>query len=113
MNFYNTNPMAEMALPTEDGPVVRLVEFGRMLEHAIYRRIRLKFYRLHCQFISGNDRRASYDYFMLVCGPLSAKSQTLAADGAVSVIEEDGSLISAPPSCNEPLAEPARRPGPR
>lgn len=113
MNFYNTNPMAEMALPTEDGPVVRLVEFGRMLEHAIYRRIRLKFYRLHCQFISGNDRRASYDYFMLVCGPLSAKSQTLAADGAVSLIEEDGSLISAPPSCNEPLAEPARRPGPR
>lgn len=113
MNFYNTNPMAEMALPTEDGPVVRLVEFGRMLEHAIYRRIRLKFYRLHCQFISGNDKRASYDYFMLVCGPLSAKSQTLAADGAVSVIEEDGSLISAPPSCNEPLAEPARRPGPR
>jgi hypothetical protein len=113
MNFYNTNPMAEMALPTEDGPVVRLVEFGRMLEHAIYRRIRLKFYRLHCQFISGNDRRASYDYFMLVCGPLSAKSQTLAADGAVSVIEEDGSLISAPPSCNEPLAEPARQPGPR
>jgi hypothetical protein len=113
MNFYNTNPMAEMALPTEDGPVVRLVEFGRMLEHAIYRRIRLKFYRLHCQFISGNEKRASYDYFMLVCGPLSAKSQTLAADGAVSVIEEDGSLISAPPSCNEPLAEPARRPGPR
>jgi hypothetical protein len=113
MNFYNTNPMAEMALPTEDGPVVRLVEFGRMLEHAIYRRIRLKFYRLHCQFISGNDRRASYDYFMLVCGPLSAKWQTLAADGAVSLIEEDGSLISAPPSCNEPLAEPARRPGPR
>ena len=43
----------------------------------MYRRIRLKFYRLHCQFISGNDRRAPYDYFMLVCGPVSAKSQTL------------------------------------
>ena len=113
MNFYNINPMAEMALPTEDGPVVRLVEFGRMLEHAMYRRIRLKFYRLHCQFISGNDRRAPYDYFMLVCGPVSAKSQTLAADGAVSMIGEDGALISAPPSCSEPPAEPARRPGPR
>ncbi len=113
MNFYNTDPMAEMALPTEDGPIIRLIEFGRMLEHAMYRRIRLKFYRLHCQFISGNDRRAPYDYFMLVCGPVSAKSQTLAADGAVSMIGEDGALIGAPPSCSEPVTEPARRPGPR
>jgi hypothetical protein len=113
MNFYNINPMAWMALPPEDGPVIRLVEFGRMLEHATYRRIRLKFYRLHCQFISGNDRRAPYDYFMLVSGPVSAKSQTLAADGAVSMIGEDGALISSPPSCGEPLAEPTRRTGPR
>jgi hypothetical protein len=113
MNFYDTNPLAEMALPPENGPVVRLVEFGRMLEHATYRRIRLRFYRLHCQFISGNDRRAPYDYFMLVCGPVSAKSQTLAPDGAVSMIGEDGALISSPPSYGEPLAEPARRTGPR
>ena len=98
LNFYNTNPMAEMALPTENEPVVRLVEFSRMLEHAMYRRIRLNFYRLHCQFISGNDRRAAYDYFMLVCGPVSAKSQTLAPDGAVSMIGDDGALISVPPS---------------
>src|SRR6516225_11514972 len=82
-----------MGLPTGDGPVVRLVEFGRMLEHAMYRRIRLKFYRLHCQFISGNDRRAPYDYFMLICGPVSAKSQTLASDGAVSMIGDDGACI--------------------
>ena len=109
MNFYNLNPMAWMALPPEDGPVIRLVEIGRMLEHAMYRRIRLRFYRLHCQFVSGNDKRASYDYFMLICGPVSAKSQTLAPDGAVSMIGEDGALIRSPPSYGEPLAEPARR----
>jgi hypothetical protein len=98
LNFYDTKPMAEMALPTENEPVVRLVEFSRMLERAMYRRIRLNFYRLHCQFISGNDRRAAYDYFMLVCGPVSAKSQTLAQDGAVSMFGDDGALISVPPS---------------
>jgi len=97
LNFYDTKPMAEMALPTENEPVVRLVEFSRMLERAMYRRIRLNFYRLHCQFISGNDRRAAYDYFMLVCGPVSAKSQTLAPDGAVSMIGDDGALISGAP----------------
>jgi hypothetical protein len=113
MNFYDTDPMAEMALPTENGPVVKRVEFGRMLDRAMYRRIRLRFYRLHCQFISGNDKRAAYDYFMLVSGPVSAKSQTLAADGAVSMIGEDGALIDASPACSEPLVRPARQSGPR
>jgi hypothetical protein len=113
MNFYDTNPMAEMALPPENGPVVRLVEFGRMLEHATYRRIRLRFYRLHCQFISGNDKRAPYDYFMLVCGPVSARSQTLAPDGTVSMMGEDGAHVTSPSSDGERLAEPVRRTGPR
>ncbi|WP_426437935.1 hypothetical protein [Bradyrhizobium genosp. P] len=96
MNFYNTNPMAEMSLPTEYSPVIRLVEFSRTLERAVYRRIRLRFYRMHCQFVSGNDKRALYDYFMLVCGPVSAKSQTLAEDGALSMIGEDGALVGKP-----------------
>jgi hypothetical protein len=112
MNFYKINPMAEMELPTEGGPVVTLVEFSQTLERTMYRRIRLKFFRMHCQFISGNDKRALYDYFMLLCGPVSAKSQTLAVDGAMSMIGEDGSLISAPPPCSEVPTKPERRPDP-
>jgi hypothetical protein len=112
MNFYNTNPMAEMSLTTKHGPVVRFVEFGRALERRMYRRIRLRFYRVHCQFISGNDKRALYDYFMLVCGPILAKSQTLASDGALSMIGEDGMLIGAP-ACSEATGEPARPSCPR
>jgi len=63
----------------------------------MYQRIRLHFFRLHCQFVSGNDRRTSYDYFMLVCGPVTAKSQTLAPDGAVSMIGNDGALLARAP----------------
>ncbi|MEA2959338.1 MAG: hypothetical protein QOJ58_5150, partial [Alphaproteobacteria bacterium] len=96
MNFYDVDPMAEMSLPSKPGPVIRLVELGRMLEHDVYRRMRLRFYRLHSQFVSGNDKRASYDYFMLVCGPVSARYQTLASDGALSMIGEDGSLKDTP-----------------
>jgi hypothetical protein len=107
MNFYNVDPMAEMSLPNKHGPVVRLVEFGRMLEHDVYRRIRLRFYRLHSQFVSGNDKRASYDYYMLVCGPVSARYQTLAADGALSMVAEDGSLKGTPvPSASLPERTP-------
>jgi hypothetical protein len=97
MNFYDTNPMTEMSLSAEHEPVVRLVEFSRMLQRDVYRRIRLRFYRLHCQFVSGNDKRASYDYFMLVCGPVSAKYQTLASDGVLSMIGENGTLASTSP----------------
>ena len=94
MNFYGTHPTAEMALTASAGPVVRLVEIGRMLEHSIYRKMRLRFFRLHCQFISGNDRRAEYDYFMLVCGPLPAEYQTRNPDGAQGVIGQDGALVA-------------------
>ncbi len=107
MNFYNINPMAEMSLSTEHGPVVKLVEFSRMLERVMYRSIRLRFFRVHCQFISGNDKRALYDYFMLVCGPVSAKRQTITADGALSMIGDDGALVSKLAG-SEPLSEPAR-----
>jgi hypothetical protein len=80
------------------------VRLSRMLDHDIYQRIRLNFFRLHCQFVSGNDKRTSYDYFMLTCGPVSAKSQTLAPDGAMSMIADDGALIAsaAPSECELP-----------
>jgi hypothetical protein len=100
LNFYKSRPMAEMGLSTENEATVRVVKLSRMLDHDRYRRIRLNFFRVHSQFVSGNDRRTSYDYFMLTCGPISAKSQTLAPDGAVSMIADDGGLIAS-----EPLSE--------
>lgn len=107
LNFYDSRPMTEMRLSRENEATVKLVEIGRMLDHDMYRRIRLHFFRLHCQFVRGNDRRASYDYFMLICGPVSAKSQTLATDGAVSMIGDDGArIIGTPPVENELLTRP-------
>jgi hypothetical protein len=97
LNFYKSRPMAEMGLSTENEATVRVVRFSRMLDDDIYRRIGFNFFRLHCQFVSGNDRRASYDYFMLTCGPISARSQTLASDGAVSMIADGGGLVANPP----------------
>jgi hypothetical protein len=97
LNFFKSRPMAEMGLSTENEATVRVVKISRMLDHDMYQRIRFNFFRVHCQFVSGNDRRTSYDYFMLTCGPISAKSQTLAPDGAVSMIAGDGGLIASAP----------------
>ena len=103
MNFYKSRPMAEMGLSTENEATVRVVKLSRMLDDEIYQRIRLRFFRLHNQFVSGNDRRTSYDYFMLTCGPVSAKSQTLAPDGAVSMIGDDGGFIASAPRSESEL----------
>jgi hypothetical protein len=97
LNFYKSRPMAEMGLSTENEATVRIVKISRMLDPDMYQRIRFGFFRVHCQFVSGNDRRTSYDYFMLTCGPISARSQTLAPDGAVSMIADDGGLIASTP----------------
>jgi hypothetical protein len=81
--------------------VVRVVRVSRMLEPAYYRRIKRDFFRLHRQFVSGNDRRAAYDYFMLLCGPPPIERQVRSPDGATSLIGSDGSLLD---QCDEDKA---------
>lgn len=98
MNFYKTNPVSELGLTAIDRPVMRIVKIRNMLDPEAYRRIRRNFYRVHNQFISGNQRRAPYDYFMLVCGPLSAKRQVDLPNGAASVIDASGALIGIEPA---------------
>ena len=74
MNFYRTDPVRSLGLTAGRPPFVRLVRFRSMLSPAGYRRLRRNFFRVHCQFIRANDCRASYDYFMFVCGPLAAQT---------------------------------------
>ena len=107
MNFYKSDPVAALGLPGS-GPLVRVVRISRMLQPQTYRRFRRNFFRVHCQFVSGNDLRAAYDYFMMVCGPLSVESQVRSPDGAVGAIGSGGDLL-ARPAVEEPPQVRARR----
>ena len=93
MNFYKTDPVAALGLEPTGKPVVRVVRISRMLDPAYYRRIKRDFFRLHRQFVSGNDRRSAYDYFMLLCGPIPVERQVRSPDGAASLIGPDGALL--------------------
>jgi len=97
MNFYKTNPVSEMGLTAAGRPEVRIVRIRSMLDPASYRRIRRNFYRVHSQFVSGNERRTAYDYFMLICGPFSAEQQVKLPNGAASAIDGSGALIDVAP----------------
>jgi hypothetical protein len=92
MNFYRTDPIAAMRLPPTGKPILRPVSLRKMLNPSAFRRMRHRLFRLHCQFVSGNDRRAPYDYFMLMLGPVPFERQALTPEGATPSIAPDGAL---------------------
>ena len=51
-------------------PIVRKIHLRDMIEHAAYRRIRGKFFRIHYQFVSANTLEYYYDFFLICFGPL-------------------------------------------
>ena len=51
-------------------PTIWPVRLRDMLTDA-YERVRGSQFRMHYQYVMANDRRAPYDYFMLVCGPVA------------------------------------------
>lgn len=106
MNFYKTDPVAEMKLAATAHPLIRTVRIKNMLDPAIYKRIRRNFFRVHCQFVSANDRRAPYDFFMLMCGPLSAEQQARREHGAAFAFGPDGALL---PVDRPPAPDPERQ----
>ena len=95
MNFYKVDPLIDMGLKGRS-PLIRQVRVKAMLDPAAYRRIKRNFFRVHRQFVSANDRRAAYDYFMLLCGPLSAENQARSRDGAASSMHSEGALAKPP-----------------
>lgn len=101
MNFYRSDPVRILGL---DGPspILRQVRFRRMLSADYYARIKRNFFRLHCQFISGNDRRAPYDYMMTIAGPFHPAALARSPDGAIGWLDDSGAIT--------PAGEPARLP---
>lgn len=73
-------------------PVIRRVQLHEMLSEAAFRRYRLNIMRLHYQFVMANERRAAYDYFMLICGPAPFWLTVNKANGPIDLYAADGSL---------------------
>ncbi len=72
-----------------------------MVSPDYYRRLRWRFFRMHFQFIYASDRRAPYDYAMLVTGPAPIEAwarhpqRTLAAFSETAAFDEERILAGA------------------
>ena len=75
ISFYRCDPASLKRIKgnsdrIERKPIIRRVHIKNMMSPSAYKRFRFRVLRLHYQFVSANDIRATYDYFMLTCGPL-------------------------------------------
>ena len=109
ISFYKFDPVSRSRYyvdPVSGNPIIRRVQIHDMLTKQTYRRFRLRFMRLHYQFVMANERRSTYDYFMMVCGPIPFACSTLNPGGPVELIAPDGALIEpgAPASAGTPKA---------
>ncbi len=101
ISFYKFHPVTLRAIGSASDPappLVRRVQFHEMMTPADFRRYRLSFMRLHYQFVMANAQRATYDYFMIACGPLRLRATGRAANGPLDFIAADGALIAAAPA---------------
>ncbi|MGZ5897608.1 MAG: lipase family protein [Xanthobacteraceae bacterium] len=98
ISFYKFDPVTlERFLGNVAGrkPHIRLIGMKDLLTTETYNRNWLRQMRLHYQFVMANERRAQYDYFMFVCGPVAFSQLSEAPDGPLDLFGADGSLLAS------------------
>ncbi|WP_455273629.1 lipase [Rhizobium herbae] len=93
INFYKTDPVAEMGLSKSDRafPIVRTIKVRDMLRGDTYARIKRNFFRVHYQYVCANTKPYWYDFFQICCGPtfLSARVERRIVGG---LLTEEGAV---------------------
>jgi thioesterase domain-containing protein len=77
----------------QDSPIIRRVQIHEMVSPPTLRRLRFSFMRLHYQFVMANERRAAYDYFMLMCGPAPFRQTVTQPNGPADLYDADGMYV--------------------
>ncbi|HET9715045.1 MAG TPA: hypothetical protein VFP60_02570 [Pseudolabrys sp.] len=105
LNFWNFDPIKGVGIELSErrsNPLIWQVRFRDMVSPEAYRRLRFNFFRLHYQFIMGGERRASYDFVLLTCGPFFARDWAENPSRTFGLIAADGMLATQPTQAGEP-----------
>jgi hypothetical protein len=95
ISFYRFDPVTLKRVGRERGdgrPNIRRIQMHDMMGMEQFKRYRFSFMRIHYQMVMGNQRRAPYDYCMVLCGPL-AFDEITAVGGGVTRFGNDGALL--------------------
>jgi pimeloyl-ACP methyl ester carboxylesterase len=98
ISFYKFDPVSLRHIADDrldSKPVIRRVQIHDMLLPETFARCRTHVLRLHYRSVMANDRRAPYDYFLMVCGPVAFSDWTISPLGFLDFIAADGTCRDA------------------
>jgi hypothetical protein len=106
MNFWEFDPVEGAGLELgaqRRNPLIWQLRFKDLVSPDYYRSLRYNFFRLHFQFLKASDRRAPFDYLMLVAGPLPVADWATDRDRLLAQFAPDATF-TAPSSAPAALA---------
>jgi hypothetical protein len=92
MNFFDLDPVASHGIDVgaaRRNPTIVPVRFREMIRPEHYNAFRWKFFRVHFQFVMANEVPHSYEFFMIVCGPVPLRERMAHPDAALAVATSD------------------------
>jgi pimeloyl-ACP methyl ester carboxylesterase len=92
MNFFQFDPIAAHGIEVGDArknPTIIPVRFREIVDAKRYNRFRWQFFRVHFQFVMANEKPHSYDFFMIVCGPMPLRERMLLPETALAIATGD------------------------
>lgn len=105
ISFYKFDPVSLRRIAEDrldSKPVIRRVQIHDMLLPETFALCRTHVLRLHYRSVMANDRRAPYDYFLMVCGPVAFSDWTMSPLGLLDFVAADGACRD--PSQPRPVA---------
>lgn len=104
INFFRTDPVADLGNPATGKPFVLSVRIREMMNAEEYRRSRHNLLLHHRQFAMPNGQRYFYDFYQICFGPMPLSERIRLGNSVVTAFGQDGSYVSPP--------KPAVRPKP-
>lgn len=96
INFYRTDPVADLGNPATGKPLVYTVRIREMMSQDEYRRAQRNSLLLHRQFVMPNGQRYYYDFYQICFGPMPMTERIRLGNQAVGAFAEDGSYAAPP-----------------
>jgi pimeloyl-ACP methyl ester carboxylesterase len=93
ISFYKFDPASLKRVYGErlsGKPLIRRVQLHQMLTDEAIARHRHNYLRVHYQVVMANDKPASYDYFLMGCGPVAFGEWAAAPSGLLEFMNADG-----------------------
>jgi len=90
INFYKTDPVADLGNVATGRPVVRQIRIRDMMTASDYRRAQRSSLHLHRQFVMPNGKRYFYDFYHISFGPIALRARLRLGERLTTIFGNDG-----------------------